>query len=283
MSKSDRPFGKIYNVSKAKGHQSIFQPGQQDINWLGLEILRLDAGESWRDKLEDKEAALVILCGRCTVSINNGRECKWEKLGGRENIFGGQATAVYVPRMSEVSVTAENKLEIALIQTPCETDLPPVLITPGDVKVISAGAANWRRDVRLIIPPGSSISQRLIIGETINPTGNWSGIPPHKHDEISEKENSLEEFYFYKIQPANGYAVQLVYRDGQAQAHVVGNGDVMVFANGYHPTVAAPGTTLYYLWALAGGDKAYNIGTDPRFDWVGNAETVIKEMRHRHQ
>jgi 5-deoxy-glucuronate isomerase len=54
----------------------------------------------------------------------------------------------------------------------------------------------------------------------------------------------------------------------------------MVFPNGYHPTVAAPGTTLYYLWALAGRDKAYNIGTDPRFDWVVSAETVIKEMKH---
>ena len=280
MNNSDRPLSKIFNVLPAKGHQSIFQPGQQDINWLGLDILRLDGGESWQDKLGNREAALIVMSGRCAISVNNGRECRWERSGGRDNIMNGPATAVYAPRMSEVSVTAENRLEMALVEAPCETDLPPVLITPGDVKVISAGAANWRRDVRLIIPPGSPISQRLIIGETINPTGNWSGIPPHKHDEISETENHLEEFYFYKTQPANGYAVQLIYRDGQAQAHVVGSGDVMVFPNGYHPTVAAPGTTLYYLWALAGRDKAYNIGTDPRFDWVVSAETVIKEMKH---
>jgi 5-deoxy-glucuronate isomerase len=281
MSTSDRVPSKLFSVAMAKGHQSIFQPGQQDIHWLGLEILRLNTGEGWQGKLGDKEAALVILCGRCTVSVNNGREFKWERLGGRDNIFNGPSTAVYVPRMSEVSVTAENGLEMAVVEAPCETDLPSVLITPGDVKIISAGVANWRRDVRLIIPPGSPISQRLIIGETINPSGNWSGIPPHKHDEISEKENYLEELYFYKTRPANGYAVQLIYRDHQAQAHMIGNDDVMVFRNGYHPTVAAPGTTLCYLWVLAGRDKAYKVGADPRFDWVDNAETVIKEIKHQ--
>jgi 5-deoxy-glucuronate isomerase len=280
MNASEKILSKFFNVSKTKGHQSIFQPGQQDIHWLGLEILRLDVGESWRNSFGDSETAIVILSGLCTITVVKGKEFRWEKIGGRDSIFGGSATAVYVPRMGEVSITAENKLEIALVQAPCEVDLPPVLIMPGDVKVVSAGVANWRRDVRLIIPPGSPISQRLIIGETTNPPGNWSGIPPHKHDEISDKENDLEEFYFYKTRPADSYAVQLIYRDQQAQAHMVGNDDVMVFPSGYHPTVAAPGATVCYLWALAGRDKAYSVVTDPRFDWVGNAETVIKEMKH---
>jgi 5-deoxy-glucuronate isomerase len=281
MSTSDRVSNKLFSVAMAKGHQSIFQPGQNDIHWLGLEILHLDTGEGWQGNIGDKEAALVILSGRCTVSVNNGREFKWERLGERDNIFNGPSTAVYVPRMSEVSFTAESTLEIALVEAPCEMDLPPVLIKPSDVKIMSVGVANWRRDVRLIIPPGSPISQRLIVGETLNPTGNWSGIPPHKHDEISEKENYLEEFYFYKTRPANGYAVQLIYRDHQTQAHMISNDDVVFFPNSYHPTVAAPGTTLCYLWVLAGGDKAYKVAIDPRFDWVDKAETVIKEMKHQ--
>lgn len=279
MSTSGSP-GKIYNASESKGHQSIFQPGQSDIHWLGLQILRLDAGESWRETSGERETALVVISGLCTMTVMKGGEFSWERIGGRDSLFSGQAAAVYVPRMSEVSIAAESRLEIAIVQAPCEVDLPPVLITPDDVKLISAGAANWRRDVRLIIPPGSPISQRLIIGETINPTGNWSGIPPHKHDEVSATENFLEEFYYYKTQPANGYGVQLVYRDHRAQAQMIGNDDVMVFPNGYHPTIAAPGTTLGYLWALAGPDKAYKVGIDSRFDWVGRAETVIKEMNH---
>jgi 5-deoxy-glucuronate isomerase len=279
MSRSG-PQGETFNASKQNGHQSIFQPGKSDIHWLGLQILRLDAGESWRDRSGERENALVVISGLCTVTVMKGGDFRWERIGGRDGMFGGQAAAVYVPRMSEVSVSAESRLEVAIVQAPCEVDLPPVLIAPGDVKLISAGAANWRRDVRLIIPPGSPISQRLIIGETINPTGNWSGIPPHKHDEVSATENLLEEFYFYKTQPANGYGVQLVYSDHRMQAQMIGHDDVMVFPSGYHPTIAAPGTTLGYLWALAGSDKAYKIGTDPRFNWVGHAETVIKEMKH---
>jgi 5-deoxy-D-glucuronate isomerase len=49
--------------------------------------------------------------------------------------------------------------------------------------------------------------------------------------------------------------------------------------NGYHPTVAAPGVTLGYLWVLSGDNKAYNIVTDPRFDWVSSTEAVLKELQ----
>jgi len=153
------------------------------------------------------------------------------------------------------------------------------VVKPEDVRIVSAGVANWRRDVRLVIAPGSAISQRVIVGETINPPGNWSGIPPHKHDEISGKENFLEEFYLYKAKPTNGYGIQLGYKDGVEETYVIHNDDVFLMQNGYHPTVAAPGTTLGYLWVLSGDDKAYNISTDPLFDWVNNAEAVLREIQ----
>ena len=273
--------GLSFKISPEDGHQLVFRPGEHDIRWLGLEILRLEAGESWQGALDDEEAALVILGGHCTISVRGAEPVKWEGLGGRRDIFSGPATAVYAPRKSKLEVTAEGKLELAIIKAPCEADLSPTLITPDDVQEVSSGVANWRRDVRLIIPPGSPVSQRLIVGETLNPPGNWSGIPPHKHDEINDEENMLEEFYLFKTKPSDGYAVQLVYRNGPGQGNIVGNDDVMVFLSSYHPTVAAPGTTVCYLWALSGHSKAYNVTIDPRFSWVDNAEAVLKEMQ-RH-
>jgi 5-deoxy-glucuronate isomerase len=246
-----------------------------------LEFLHLGASESWQGNLGDEEAALVILSGCCTVSVGCEEVVKWEDLGSRRDVFSGPATAVYAPRQSKLEVTAETKLELAIIKAPCEVDLLPALIAPDDVKEVSSGVANWRRDVRLIIPPGSPVSQRLIVGETFNPPGNWSGIPPHKHDETGDVENTLEEFYLFKTRPSDGYAVQLVYRNGQGQGYIVGNDEVIVFQSGYHPTVAAPGTMVYYLWALSGSSKAYDVTIDPRFSWVGNAEAVFKEMQ-RH-
>lgn len=133
------------------------------------------------------------------------------------------------------------------------------------MKVVTTGTANWQRDVRLIVPPDSAITGRLILGETFNPPGNWSGIPPHKHDQVSDAENALEEFYLFKTAPADGYAVQLMYDDDAERAYVVGNDDVAFMAKGYHPTVAAPGTTVVYLWALSGQSRDYKIASDPRF------------------
>jgi len=269
-----------YQVSSRFGHQSVFQPGEGELRWLGLEVLRLQTGESWQGRLRDEEAALVVLSGRCAVALDGRESSRWKNLGSRSDIFDGCATAVYVPRQSALEVVAESKLELAIAKAPCDVDLPPTLVAPSDVRAVSAGAANWRRDVRLIIPPGSRTSHRLIVGETFNPSGNWSGIPPHKHDTPSDAENRLEEYYFFKTKPTDGYAVQLVYRDNEKCAHIVGNDEVIVFLNGYHPTVAAPGATVCYLWVLAGERKDYAIATDPRFGWVSSTETVIKELRH---
>src|SRR4030042_1832252 len=58
-------------------------------------------------------------------------------------------------------------LELASAPVPCDRDLPARRITPDQVKLVSAGMASWRRDIRLYIPPGSPIGQRMIIGETI--------------------------------------------------------------------------------------------------------------------
>lgn len=266
-------------LSTSQGHQSVFQPGELGVRWLGLEVLRLNAGEIWQGHFPDEEEAIVILGGRCSISIEAAQKAAWKGLGGRGDVFSGLPTTVYAPRSSKIEVVAETKVEIAIGKAPCSVDLPPALIKPEDVKVNSAGVANWRRDVRLMIPPGSPISQRLIVGETLNPPGNWSGFPPHKHDEIRPGENILEEFYLFKAKPADGFGLQPIYCDGQGEVHFVGNDDVTLMKHSYHPTVATPGTTLVYLWMLSGDSKAYEITIDPTFRWLSNAEPIIREMQ----
>jgi 5-deoxy-glucuronate isomerase len=267
-----------YSVPTGSGHQPVLKIGENDA-WLGLEVLRLAAGEAWEGSTNEEEAALIPMSGRCAVQVSGQQEIQWSGVGGRADIFSGSPFAVYVPRRSSFSVAAETKLELAIAKSPCNADRHPALVKPDEVKVVSAGMANWRRDVRLVIAPGSAISQRMIIGETINPPGNWSGIPPHKHDEISGIENVLEEFYLFKVKPTSGYGVQLGYKEGKEESYLIHNDDVFLMENGYHPTVAAPGATIGYLWVLAGDDKAYNITIDPRFEWVSSAEAVLKELQ----
>ncbi len=269
---------KRYKIKPGGGHQVVLKIGGND-SWLGLEVLRLEQGEKWQGSSNGDEVALVPFSGKCSVEINGTESANWQGVGGRADIFSGSPYAVYIPRRSEFMVTADTKLELVIAKAPCDADRSPSLVKPEDVKVISAGVANWRRDVRLVIAPGSPVSQRMIIGETINPPGNWSGIPPHKHDEITGVENILEEFYLFKVKPAGGYGVQLGYKEGNEESFVIHDGDVYLMENGYHPTVSSPGTTLGYFWVLSGDDKAYNITIDPRFDWVSSAEAVLKETQ----
>jgi 5-deoxy-glucuronate isomerase len=263
---------KTFTVPEGFGHHTVFQPGQHGIQWLGLQVLRLRSGEQWRGALAGQEALLDLLGGRASIQVKAEDTFSWEGLGGRQDTLAGTGFAVYAPPGSEIVVEAEGDLELAIASSPADPGGQPTLIRPDEVKVVVSGALSWQRDVRLILPPGSPISQRLIVGETLNPPGNWSGIPPHKHDEISEVENFLEEFYYFKSQPADGYGLQLMYKGDEGHGHIVGNEDVTVMLDGYHPTVAAPGTSLCYLWVLAGESKDYDISIDSRFEWVKAAE-----------
>ena len=63
--------------------------------------------------------------------------------------------------------------------------------------------------------------KRLMVGETFNPPGNWSSYPPHKHDG-KDGEPTLEEVYYFTIDPPQGFGQQILYtNDGESAAHSV--------------------------------------------------------------
>jgi 5-deoxy-glucuronate isomerase len=127
----------------------------------------------------------------------------------------------------------------------------------------------------------SDIPQNLIVGETINPPGNWSSSPPHKHDvDDLPMESKLEEVYFYKLKPQQGFGLQRIYSDDGDldEAYVIRDGDTVAFPRGYHPVVAAPGYQLYYLWVLAGEKRIMCPNDDPDHAWVKDTEPIISEI-----
>src|SRR5437763_1939695 len=80
-----------------------------------------------------------------------------------------------------------------------------------------------------------------------------AGGAPHAH--------APEELYLSRFAPAHGFGVHVdvgddaCHTDGDAPK-VVRDGDVVRIRSGHHPVVAAPGCTMYYLWALAGDAPA---------------------------
>jgi len=107
--------------------------------------------------------------------------------------------------------------------------------------------------------------------EVITPGGNWSSYPPHKHDrENLPHESRLEETYYHRLNPSQGYAVQRVYTDDRSldEVMVVQDRDVVLVPEGYHPVGAAYGYDLWYLNVMAGPERIWRFHNDPDHAWL---------------
>jgi 5-deoxy-glucuronate isomerase len=237
-------------------------------DYTGLTVIKLAAGERWSRETGPDEVALVPLGGRCTIA-SAGQT--WA-IGERANPFSGQPWAVYLPRDSQFDVTAETALELAVCAARADKTLAPKLITPDDVKVEIRGAGNAARQINHIIEP-SFAADRLLVVEVFTPSGNWSSYPPHKHDvHDMPREADLEEIYYYRIDPPDGFGLQRLYTaDGQTDsAYTIHDGDLLLVPEGYHVFAVAQGYTGYYLNVLAGDEPVRTMqpSDDPAYAWV---------------
>jgi 5-deoxy-glucuronate isomerase len=124
--------------------------------------------------------------------------------------------------------------------------------------------------VRNILPE-TEATESLLIAEVITPGGNWSSYPPHKHDRLAEPEESaLEEIYYHRLNPTQGFAFQRVYTDDRSldETVCVEDGDVVLVPRGYHPVGAPHGYDLYYLNVMAGPKRTWIFNNDPAHAWI---------------
>jgi len=255
-------------------------PDRAGWNYISFQARRLEAGKTWAFESDNCELALVNLSGRYSVRSNRGA---WSGIGSRENVFSGAAHALYLPRGTEFTVTAEHAGEFAVAWVPTDEDHDPWLIAPGDVPVSVRGGDSVTRQINDLLPPDSPV-HRLVLVEVYTPGGNWSSYPPHKHDVHIENaagnliEADLEEVYFYKFDKPEGYAFQWIYTDENSPLQQAGhpidavvrpeNNCAVLVPEGYHPVASPPGYTTYYLNVLAGSAQSLANQDDPRYTWV---------------
>jgi 5-deoxy-glucuronate isomerase len=125
----------------------------------------------------------------------------------RAGVFAERATALYLPPRIDLVVVSVTPLEAVLISTPAAGGDAAVLITPEQVRVNARGRANYAREVHDIFVTDPHV-RRLMVGETFNPPGHWSSFPPHKHDG-RDGEPILEEVYYYRVDPPQGFGQQM--------------------------------------------------------------------------
>jgi 5-deoxy-glucuronate isomerase len=233
---------------------------------IGLALSDLETGQSFESP-GDLETVVVVLSGVVDVEAD-GKSLG--SAGGRSTVFEGPGHAIYAPPGVALRLRARGPAQLAIATAPAGQGAPSKarIIGPGDQRIGESGKGNWSRSVRTILGPEDAAG-RLLLGETINPPGNWSSYPPHKHDrEAPPDEVRLEEVYLFKVDPPEGFGVQVRYDDAGTEAFTVRDGDVAVIRSGYHPVVAAPGYSLYYLWVMAGEGRQMIPHFDPAHAWV---------------
>lgn len=238
--------------------------------YVGFRVVRLAAGASYNRVEDGREACVVVLTG--TVSIMAGGE-SFENIGGRQTVFDGAATSVYVPAGHRYRIEAVSDAEIAICTAP-GTGAGAVRLIRSDAVEVRGQGTN-KRHVRNILSDADA-AESLLVVEVITPGGHWSSYPPHKHDVHDPPgEVDLEEIYYYKIDKPEGYAIQRVYTADRRldETITVRSGELVLVPEGYHPVVAAHGYNVYYLNALAGSARSMAASDDPRYAWVRAAWT----------
>jgi 5-deoxy-glucuronate isomerase len=190
--------------------------------------------------------------------------------------------ALYVPRDAKVSIVAGGAgCDLAEISAPVSKRHPVQFVRFADVQAnpglhFNAGGPSSKRDLNVLI--GKNVEAgRIMAGVTFSEQGNWTSWPPHEHAAM------LEEAYLYIDMPAPAFGIQLVYTNPREPevATIVREGDVAMMPQGYHPNVAAPGSSINFLWMMAAvredDDRQYGVvNVQPEF---GNLSSGLDQGR----
>ncbi|SFI10117.1 5-deoxyglucuronate isomerase [Collimonas sp. OK307] len=256
-----------------KGHaqgREIVSVTPQSANWrfVGFAAYRLTAAEKISFDTARREVCIVVLRG--VVSVQAG-DHTWKEIGERQSVFDQSSPyAVYVPHSHGVTVTAHGDAEIAVCSAPGHGDLSARLIEPGTAKRSVRGQGSNTRYVCDILPQ-TEPADHLLVVEVVTPGGHSSSYPPHKHDTDNlPQESFLEETYYHRLNPPQGFAFQRVYTDDRSldESMAVENHDVVMVPRGYHPVVAPHGYDSYYLNVMAGPRREWYFKNDPAHEWM---------------
>ena len=255
-------------VPDERGRIQCIDPVSAGWEYVGFEVFKLEAGASLEDGTGDTEVCLVLLSGEADIATANEA---WRDLGGRSSVFDQRAPyAVYLPPDERFSVEARADVELAVCRAPAKGEYPARLIRPRDCQFETRGRGTNRRHVRNILF-GNANAERLLVCEVLTPGGNWSSYPPHKHDDArGSEETQLEEIYYHRINPPQGFAFQRVYTDDRSldETMTVTDDDVVMVPEGYHPVGAPHGYDLYYLNVMAGPQRKWLFHNDPDHEWI---------------
>lgn len=251
------------------GHFTVVEPNNGIMEYVHMEYIRLQDNQTCVIGRKDRELCIAVMSGSCTIKFDN----VVEKITGREHLFKDNCLphAVYIPPEKTIEVCAEGFFEAVIWGTPAEPKGNIEIVRPSDMNILNIGEGNWAIQGYFLI--GSDFpAQKLIVGETQIPAGNWCSVPPHSHEKnIPGVETKLEEIYYFRFYPETGFGFQGLYTDDRVldDAYIIRNHDVILVPRGYHPNVPGPGYQMRMMWGMGGLERNWIPYEDPDHSWVG--------------
>ncbi|WP_420612928.1 5-deoxy-glucuronate isomerase [Candidatus Spongiisocius sp.] len=246
--------------------------------YLDFSVVQLGAGARYDRDAARREMALVPIEGAGTVRVGNDHIDL-----ARNGVFDQLPHVLYIPPGRPISVAAGHRFVFTIGGAPAEGGLPLRLFEPAEMRVeLRGGGASYRQICHILAAPLPA--ERLILYEGYAPRGTWSGWAPHCHDGYAGSPY-LEEVYYFRLQPAEGFVLHRNWREDSDfdETLVCENGDTALVPQGFHSTVACPGTNMYFLNYLAGEPVGDERAQGPYFhpdhtwihdDWAAGAMTL---------
>ncbi|MGL4431038.1 MAG: 5-deoxy-glucuronate isomerase [Plesiomonas shigelloides] len=266
-----------YQQPDATGQTQNITPARAGWQHVGFTVYELQAGQQLSFAADSDERCLVLLGGMATVTTPHA---EYAAIGERDNPFacesaqsGGQHKkpyAVYVTQGDSCQLTALSPLELAVCRAPGKGTYPSRLITPADIGAEARGRGHNRRYVHNILPDTAQADSLLVV-EVFTEEGCTSSYPSHKHDTANPPhETYLEETYYHRINPPQGFCFQRVYTDDRSldESMAVYDKDVVMAPRGYHPVATLAGYDNYYLNVMAGPVRQWRFTWEPEHAWI---------------
>ncbi|TKI08874.1 5-deoxy-glucuronate isomerase [Martelella alba] len=240
--------------------------------YVGFDAYQLGKGRTLDLASEEQELCLVLVAGFASITT---RFAAFDAIGGRMSPFERiPPYSVYVPHHDQARIVALSDVELAVCRAPGKGNLPARLIAPDNVGVEHRGKGRNRRLVHNILPE-SAPADSLLVVEVFTAEGDTSSYPSHKHDtENSDNETYLEETYYHRLDPSQGFCFQRVYTDDRSldACMPVYDRDVVKVPRGYHPVATLAGYDDYYLNVMAGPVRKWQFTWEKDHAWINSAD-----------
>lgn len=251
--------GKVHDIT----------PASAGWGYVGFGLYHLAPGETASEITGDCEVILVVVEGKVALT---GAGQDWGVLGDRMNVFEKTPPhCLYLPGGTDWTATAETACTLAVCSAPGKGGHSARRIGPEGISLTERGKGTNSRHINNIAMEAEDYADSLLVTEVFTPAGHWSSYPSHRHDEDDyPRITYLEETYYHRLNPADGFGIQRVYTDDGSldETMAVSDGDVVLVPRGHHPCGAPYGFEMYYLNVMAGPLRKWRFVPAPEVKWI---------------